>query len=144
MNRNPAGVYFVEDRIESNGFRVAGYLGLANTARLRLLIQKVKPVLEQWASIREGFENFPSYAGADLFDWLSGVEKPSGLDVKQQLPLSNCEGLELFATTTLLPMVNVQTFLQERRCTMEEPIMMEKPELYKEMEWPRISIFTQK
>lgn len=68
MNRNPAGVYFVEDRIESNGFRVAGYLGLANTARLRLLIEKVKPVLEQWASIREGFENFPSYAGADLFD----------------------------------------------------------------------------
>lgn len=40
-------LYFIEDRIESNGFRVAGYLGLANTAHLRLFIEKVHPILEQ-------------------------------------------------------------------------------------------------
>ena len=85
-------------------FRVAGYLGIANTAHLRVFIEKVKPTLEQWASIREGFENFPSYAGADLFDWLNGVEKPSGLDVRQQLPLSNYEEVKLYATTTLCTM----------------------------------------
>ena len=44
---------------------------------LRQLIDKVREPLEAWASVREGFVNFPSYQGADLFDWLNGKEKPS-------------------------------------------------------------------
>ena len=54
MKKNPVEVYFVEDKVESSGFRVARHLSLKNTAYLRELIDKVEPILEQWASI--GFE----------------------------------------------------------------------------------------
>lgn len=59
--------------------------------------------------MRDGLDNFPSYAGAELFAWLNGTEKPSGIDVKQDLPIDNCERQKLFATTTLCAMYQLLT-----------------------------------
>ena len=68
MNHNPAEVYFVKDRIESNEFQIANYLDLANTVYLRIFIKNVKNILKKWASIRIELKNFPSYADANLFN----------------------------------------------------------------------------
>ena len=46
MQRNSAEVYFIEDRIESNDFRVANYFNLLNIAHLRLFIEKIHSTLE--------------------------------------------------------------------------------------------------
>ncbi|CAF9930095.1 MAG: hypothetical protein HETSPECPRED_007543 [Heterodermia speciosa] len=103
VQKNPEGVYIVEDRIESNQARVAGYLGVGNTEELRQLVEKLRTILEKWAAIRDN-PNFPSYTGLELFGWLNGTEKPAGVDVQQSLSIENVEGAEFYATRTLCTM----------------------------------------
>ena len=82
MQRNFVEMYFIENRIKSNDFRVANYFNLFNIAHLRLLIEKIHSTLETWTSIRDEFDNFSFYANANLFDWLNEIEKSNDIDVK--------------------------------------------------------------
>ena len=93
-------MYFIEDRIENNDFRVANYFNLFNIAHLRLFIEKIHSILETWTSIRNEFDNFCFYANANLFDWLNEIEKSNDIDVKQIFSFVNCVEQKLFATTT--------------------------------------------
>ena len=77
MAKNPVGVYIVEHRYESNGPRIAGYLGCSSTGYLRKLLDSAHDAPKIWAAERDNdigvvrAKSYPNFERPKLFRWLT-------------------------------------------------------------------------